>query len=238
MDINIFLLCFNESALLPHTISHYKKLIPSCKITIYDNMSTDNSVEIAKSFGCDIISWNSDNIHNEYMQINLRNDCWKKIKSGWIIMADMDEFVYVTETELLDEKEKGTSILQINGIDMIGESKILDLSDIDLQEIKKYRDFSQESKNICFLRESISDMNYGPGSHYCNPVGNIKYSQNIYTNRHMCHLGLPFLINKMIRLYERNLIMRQHGFNGHYTNDIDKVKNDYNNLINNCKLLI
>jgi glycosyltransferase involved in cell wall biosynthesis len=237
MDINIYILCYNESALLSHTINHYKKYLPSCVITIYDNESTDNSVEIAKSYGCNIVSWSSNNIHNEWIQINLRNECWKNIDKGWVIIADMDEFIYVTENELKEEKESGTSILQIQGMEMVGESKTIDLTDIDLQDIKKYNYNDGESKKLCFLREHITEMNYGAGSHWCNPIGNINYSKKIYSNRHMCNLGLLFLTNKMITRYERNEIMRSLRMNVHYTNDVEKVKESYNALLNNCKLL-
>jgi len=237
MDINVFLLCFNESALLPHTIKHYKKYLPSCKITIYDNQSTDNSVEIAKLFGCSVISWNSNNIQNEFIHINLRNEVWRNIKSGWVIMADMDEFLCVSEDELLKELNLGRTILQVEGLDMIGESETTELLDIDLQEIKKYNYNPNESKNLCFLREAIIDMNYEAGAHYCRPTGFIMYSSNVYINKHMNYLGLNFLINKLTTRYERNQEMIQIGCNGHYTNDLTEIEKRYTTQINNCKTL-
>jgi hypothetical protein len=237
MNINIFLLCYNESPLLPHTIKHYRNNLPLCNITIYDNESTDNSVEIAKSLNCNVISWSSNNINDEDIKINIRNNCWKDIKSGWIIMADMDEFICVTEKDLLDEMNNNTTILKINGIDMIGESETLDLTDIDLQKINKYHNYEMESKNLCFLRDYITDMNYGPGSHYCKPIGKIKYSDIIYTNKHMSNLGLNFLTNKMIKRYERSEKNRKRFWSIHYTNDVDQIKNNYNNLLKTCKIL-
>lgn len=226
-QINVFLLCYNESALIPHTVKHYKKYVPSCKITIYDNESTDNSVEIAKSLGCDVVSWSSNNTFNEFLQVHLRNTVWKKIQSGWIIMADMDEFVCVTENELIEEQKSGVSIITISGKNMIGESETIDVTDIDLQDINKYIDNSSESKHLCFLREKIKEMNYGLGSHTSNPVGYIKYSSKTYINKHMEYVGLPFLINKYIKRYERCDEMRKKYINIHYTNDIDEIKNRY-----------
>jgi ribosome-associated toxin RatA of RatAB toxin-antitoxin module len=227
MDINIFLLCYNESALLPHTIKHYKKYLPSCKITIYDNESDDNSVEIAKSLGCSVVSWSSNNIIDDFKYKFLKNTIWKDIKSGWIIMADMDEYVCITESELVYEMNKGTTILNICGKEMIGESETIDLSDIDLQNIKKYIDESFESKKLCFLREKIIDMNYIIGAHKCNPDGEIKYSDKIYFNKHMSYLGLKFIINKITKRYERSEKMREKGKCHHYTNSVEKIKNTY-----------
>ena len=237
MDINIFLLCFNESALLPHTIKHYKKYLPSCKITIYDNESTDNSVEIAKELGCYVISWSSDNCMDEFKQQEIKNNCWKSIKKGWIIIADMDELLCVTEDNLMKELKLDTIILKVKGCDMIGESETLNLSDIDLQEIKKYVDNPYENKNLCFLRENITEMNYNCGAHLCNPEGdNIKYSLITYINKHMSSLGLQFLTNKYIQRYNRSFNMRKYDMDIHYTQDIVTIEKMYSDYINSCKL--
>jgi len=199
MDINIFLLCFNESVLLPNVIKHYKTYLPSSRITIYDNESTDNSVEIAKSLGCLVVSWNSDTCIDDFKYREIKNNCWKYVENGWVIVADMDEFLCVTEDELKKERDNGTSILNIIGFDMIGESDTTDLSDIDLQTITKYVINQRESKQLCFLREKISDMGYQMGAHNCKPSGDLVLSKDIYINKHMSLLGLKFLIKKIFR---------------------------------------
>jgi len=237
MIINIFLLCYNESILLPLTIAHYKKYLPNCIITIYDNESTDNSVEIAKSLGCDVISWSSNNIIDDFKYIEIKNNCWKKIETGWVIVADMDEWLCITEDELNEELKNNTSIISVNGLDMIGESVWIDLTDIDLQNINKYNENKQESKKLCFLREKIIDMNYALGAHSCDPKGQIKYSYKIYNNKHMSNLGLPFLINKMKNRYKRSSLMRSKGLAFHYTKDEEKIKNNYNKLLKESKIL-
>jgi glycosyltransferase involved in cell wall biosynthesis len=227
MNINIFLLCYNEAALLPHTIRHYKKYLPSCKITIYDNESTDKSVIIAQDMGCDVVSWGSNNSINDFQYQTIKNSCWKGVESGWIIMADMDEFLCVTEDVLYEEMRSGTSVLHIDGKEMIGESATLDLTDIDLQTLTKCIDNHSESKNLCFLREKITDMNYELGAHTCDPVGYVRYSEKRYINKHMSQLGLNFIIDKNIKRYERAAEMRRYGTTFHYMDNVEAIRQSY-----------
>lgn len=236
--INVFLLCYNEYHLLPHTVRHYKKYLPSCTITIFDNMSSDGSVQLAKSLGCTVIVWKSGNILNEHKQTEIKNTCWKTVKSGWVIIADMDEFLCVNEQELEEEKKNGHSILSVKGLEMAGESATIDISDIDLQEITKYRDNDYESKSLCFLREDLSNINYCLGAHFCNPKGrNVKHSKKVYFNKHMSYLGLKFIINKYLLRYERTEKMRSMGISSHYVNNKEEITRQYNDLLSNCQIL-
>jgi hypothetical protein len=232
MNVSIFLLCYNESVLLPHTIKFYNKYLPSAKITIYDNMSTDNSAEIAKSLNCDVIFYDTNGKTNDGKLQSIKNECWKTVESGWIIVGDMDEYICVDEATLFHEKEKGTSILKVDGKNMIGESQTVDLTDIDLESIQRYNHNPYECKNICFLREKIVNINYSVGAHHCSPEGEVVYSEEVYTLKHMEYVGLMYLINKYKQRFNRSHEMRQQGMCTHYTDNESVVTSRYNNALN------
>jgi FkbM family methyltransferase len=184
-------------------------------------------VELAKSLGCTVINWDTGNKIDDHKLRDLKNTCWKNITDGWIIMADMDEWLCVNESDLQDEFNNGTTILNVRGVNMIGESNLTDLSDIDMFSLEKLKDCSIESKKLCFLRESIIDINYSHGAHWCFPTGSIKYSLKTYINKHMHFLGLNFLINKYIQNYNRSHDMRKENMAIQYTDNIEKITSAY-----------
>ena len=93
VSVHIFLLCYNEEFLLPKTIHHYKTYLPNCHITIYDNESTDNSVNIAKQLGCSIVSWKTTDEIDDEKYVEIKNTCWNGLHDGaWVIVGDMDEW--------------------------------------------------------------------------------------------------------------------------------------------------
>ena len=236
MEVNIFILCYNEAVLLPHTINHYKKYLPSCKITIYDNESTDNSVNIAKKLGCDVISFSSNNVMNVHIQTQIKKDCWKNIKEGWVIVIDMDEWLCVSEKDLIREKENGTTIIKGMGMNMVGKSKKCDLTDINLHNITKCYYNPWLNKHVCFLPESIQEMNYDLGAHRVRPKGKIKYSKKHYIVKHMNCLGLDNYVDRIILRRDRSKTRREKfGVGKHYNKDKKQIISEYNSLLHSRK---
>ena len=171
---------------------------------------------------------------NEYKLTNIKNNCWKSVRDGWVIVVDMDEWLCVTENDLINEKNNQTTLLTIQGRDIVGNSECVNLSDINLQTLNKYVENIYESKNLCFYRPSIKFINYLHGAHFCNPKGKINFSSKVYINKHMCNLGLPFLINKHKNRYNRSELMRSRGIAIHYTDDNTVITENYNSLKSKC----
>ena len=228
MTVHIFLLCYNEERMLPHTLRHYRTNFPNAIITIFDNHSTDRSVEIAKEANCRVVPFDSKEQQDEQLLIWVRSHMWKKHvdQPTWVIMCDMDEWLNATEADLEKEQSKGTTVLTTQGVNMVGESQMADYSDVDLFEIKKGFYDDNMSKRICFYYPSVS-MEYWYGAHKCFPQGHVVYSNVSYLMKHYDLLGPEYLVEKHRRRWERNHLSRASGLNQHYFNERDKTLEVY-----------
>ena len=153
--VHVFLVCYNEEAILASTVRHYRRCFRDCKITIFDTMSDDSSRAIATAAGCSIVPWDSPHQGqlDEDTLTQVKNHLWKShVEDGtWVVMADMDEWLCCSLAQLAEEEGYGTTILSTQGWQMVGESLRQDLTDIDLDEVCK------GFRTRTTLRDCVSD---------------------------------------------------------------------------------
>ena len=150
--IHIFILCFNEEKIIASTIMHYKKMFPTCKITICDNESTDRSISIARSFKCNIHTFKTDKKVNDFVYNDIKENLWREAETEWVIVCDMDEFLCLTENDLKLESSRGTTLIKTQGYSMFADSKCSNLTDISLENINRgYKDdnYSKIISSFC-----------------------------------------------------------------------------------------
>ena len=70
---------------------------------------------------------------------------------------------------------------------------------------------------------------------YSKPVGKVTFSETPYYLKHMDWLGLEYEQNKMKVRFETTKEMQKLGMTIHYTNDMEKVKNNYKNNVIKAK---
>ena len=222
MDITIFILCHDEDIMIPLTFKHYMDRFPKCKFIVLDNKSTDKSIEIINSYeNAKIISWDSGGIINDKKYQELKNTKWKDSK-GWVIVIDMDEWLDIDEKLLKEEEKKGTTIIKVKGIQIVGDSKKVDLSDLDLNKVNKGFFHKSYDKHVCFLNsdKGIKGINYSIGAHKSGPVGNVVWSKDTYYLKHMNTLGELWCIDK----YKKRATRARAKYLTYPKTDVDAIK--------------
>ena len=196
--IHVYSVCYNEEIMLPYFLKHYSKFVD--KITIYDNFSTDNSVEIIKKYsGVEIIPFNTNNECAEEELTNLRNNCWKGSTCDWVIVCDIDEIIY--HPYLLDKlyeiSDNGYSIIKTVGCQMISET--LPSTHYQIYNELKMGFYDIMYSKPCILNPNkVTELNLTYGSHFLvEPKGeiNIFYSSDIKL-LHYKHISREYETNK------------------------------------------
>jgi hypothetical protein len=198
-------------------------MFPGCKIVIYDNESTDDSVKIATEAGCEVISYDTNNKLSDSKYLEIKNNCWKAATTQWVLIADIDEHLYITEQELLAEGENGVSVITSMGFNMVNHLDNMDIDSI----IYGVRSESYD-KVYLFDRLSIESIKYSPGAHFAKVLGYVCNSKRAYTCKHYKYVNVDYMINRHAtfasRLSEENI---KKGYGAHYLYPEHQIKNEF-----------
>ena len=175
----IYALCYNESHFVGNFLTAYKD---AAKIVIYDNESTDNSVELLKQDPrVEIRSFCTNKEFRDDIHILIKNNCWKEArgKADWVIVVDFDEiFTRMSGThdnplfdlDLSVPYTNGFNIIKPIGYNMISFDAPLYTKDHPFVHSKQGTYHTPENKMVCFRPDCISEMNYAPGCHDAFPL--------------------------------------------------------------------
>jgi glycosyltransferase involved in cell wall biosynthesis len=201
MDINkepyvtVYTVTYNEEHMIEFFIRHYRKMFPNCIIKVFDNYSTDRTVEIAKSFDCEIKYFQSiegKDVFDDREHTKIKNNEWKSSTTDWVICCDCDELLQITQEELIKEEEYGVNIITSEGWHMINNIS----NDIDLPNMENGWQDNFYSKHILFNTKYIYESNFAHGCHTGNPGPNPIYSKNKYVLSHYKFISKEFSLKK------------------------------------------
>lgn len=174
MQLTIHTLTFNEELLFQFVIDHWRERFSECKFVVYDNGSTDKTVELAKANGCEVIDYSeqSGGRLNDQLHMQIKNSCWKNAPSDWVVVCDFDELVDINAEQLRQEEEKGITRIKTEGWQMVNMEDNYDFANM------KYATRSDRyDKSVLFNKKHITEINYDIGAHGCRPIGHVVDSQ-------------------------------------------------------------
>lgn len=225
MKITIHTVTYNEELLIQLMIDHYRTRFPDCHIVVYDNQSTDRTVEIAKANGCELRYYNSNNQVNDQMLWDTKNTCWKSAETDWVLVCDLDEMLDITEEQLIAEDARGTTKIKCECWHMVNMENNLDVRSITYGA-RNPKDTVYD-KDLLFNKKYV-DINYiNNDCHFTNSRGRIVNSKP-YKMYHYKYVNPDIFVNKQktsaARLSEVN---KQNGWGAQCTRDEGSLRHEF-----------
>ena len=243
MTITLYTFLYNEEHILPYFLKHYSQYVN--KIVVYNNHSTDKSIQILndwKECEIEIREYNTNNQYDERSIIQLKNNCWKEDTSDYIIVCDVDELLYHPNLIEFINKQPFTDYYTPQGFHMIGEEIPTDYTKQIYDIIKIGSRDDQYDKNVLFKRKNITETNYSPGCHASRFKGEnnlLNYGGEELKLLHYKWLSFEYVYEKHTHYGKRiSNHSRSQRYGIHYLNDRDKMIIDYNDLKNKAEKLI
>lgn len=226
--ITIYTITYNEEVILPYFIKWYRERFPNCKIVVYDNESTDGTKNICLSTpNLQYIPYHTGNKLSDSTYLKIKNNAWKHADTDWVIVCDVDEFLDVRESNIIEFDKFEDSLIKGVGFNMCNVEGLKDIT-----EIKHGVRAIQYDKTILFNRKRIQEINYGAGCHHCEPQGDVNKATISLPLYHMKFIDVDLLVNKYksyaSRLSDENKEMR---WGYHYEQEEWRIREEFKNTL-------
>ena len=227
MNIEAYIIAYNEAETIGLTIKHYKQFCS--RIVIFDNFSTDDTREIALSMGCDVRLFGVKGVLSDKEYLKVKNHCWKQSRADWVIVCDADEILWhpdITSVLLEDCTIMTTYGWNVYSEDVPRESW--------LEITKGYHD-GNYSKSVIF-KPTLKEINYHYGCHSNNPKGDIRFSKEVLTLFHYRNVGGYERLSNRHAMYRERLSdhNKEIGLGVHYTFKESQRKLEWYQHFENC----
>lgn len=219
MKIDVYAVSWNEEVLMPHFLEHYSF---ANNITIFDNESTDQTRNIAaKDPRVKIITFHTGGQIDDQHYLKIKNEAWKESrgKADYVIVCDMDEFLY--HPELIEylklAKERGITIFRPRGFNAVTDTT--PRATDNLANLCRYGvRATQMDKCVIFDPDAIEEINYSPGAHDYTPQGRVEVESPFDLKLlHMKYLGPEYMVQRYKQYSQRlSALNKEHGWGNHY----------------------
>lgn len=175
MKIWVYTLTYNEKHFVGNFLTAYKD---AERIIVYDNYSTDNTVErLLKDSRVTVKYFDTNCQIRDDIYLDIKNNCWKEAKgeADWVIVVDFDEiFTRFPELDLDLTPTQDYTIIKPYGYNMISMDAPLYTEYHPWEWSQKGTYHEPAEKLCCFRPDKITEINYAIGAHTAKPEGDVK----------------------------------------------------------------
>lgn len=193
-------LTYNESKMIPYVMPYYVRLGID-KLIVYDNQSTDNTVELLKQYPfVEVRTFTTNHTFNDKAHIDLKNKVYKEFIDDdvkWMMVTDFDEVIYYDgdnfKEYLMNKTLEGYNYYDKKMINVISEH-FPAINDNLVHENVNFGNYWENlgMKTTLFYINDITTLRYTPGCHKCFFTTK-KTKKNLKDDKHLMSFHLKYI---------------------------------------------
>ena len=234
-------LCKNEEVIIPYVIPYWKRIAD--KVVVYDNHSTDSSVELLSKYDWIEVRYFESEGQNEFIQKDIKEKAYLEFKNSYdiVILSDLDEIFYFDDFKAAGEAfingGYNCLITPIHSLcedskPPVDEKKLLhqQCHKFYKQRMNHMEGFGDYSKISIFNCHTTDAVGMSVGQHYVktSPDMRVMLSYNGFCIHVDKGLGLQFKWEARQRMF-KNLSdeNKKYDFCVEYAYSFEKLKKEY-----------